>query len=39
MNDKFDEAYYNLAVILYNQSSYFNAKMNITKALHFDPKN
>lgn len=33
LNAKLDEAYYNLAVILYQQDSFFNAKMNIDKAL------
>lgn len=32
-NSQFDEAYFNVAVILYRQESYFNAKMNIEKAL------
>ena len=38
-NEQYDEAYYNLAVILYMQESYFNAKMNIEKALRFQPSN
>lgn len=33
INSKFDEAHYNLSVLLYLQKSYFNAKMNIEKAL------
>jgi tetratricopeptide (TPR) repeat protein len=33
LNAKLDEAFYNLAVILYQQDSFFNAKMNIDKAL------
>jgi tetratricopeptide (TPR) repeat protein len=39
LNDKYDEAYYNLAVILYLQESYFNAKMNIDKAIRWQAKN
>lgn len=39
INDKYDEAYYNLAVILYLQESYFNAKMNIDKAIRNNSKN
>jgi tetratricopeptide (TPR) repeat protein len=39
LNDKYDEAYYNLSAILYLQESYFNAKMNIQKALHYQPCN
>lgn len=33
LNAELDEAYYNLAVILYQQNSFFNARMNIEKAL------
>jgi tetratricopeptide (TPR) repeat protein len=33
LNAKLDEAYFNLAVILYRQGSHFNAKMNIEKAI------
>ena len=39
LNPKLDEAYYNLAVILYQQQSFFNAKMNIDKALHLSKNN
>jgi rhomboid protease GluP len=39
LNDKYDEAFYNLAVILYTQESYFNAKMNIDKAIALQPDN
>jgi tetratricopeptide (TPR) repeat protein len=35
-NCLFDEAYFNVAVILYRQGSYFNAKMNIEKALRIN---
>lgn len=33
LNGKLDEAYFNLAVILYRQGSHFNAKMNIEQAI------
>ncbi len=33
VNSHLDEAFFNLAVILYRQESFFNAKMNIEKAL------
>lgn len=39
LNPQLDEAFYNLAVILYQQESYFNAKMNIDKALHLRKDN
>jgi rhomboid protease GluP len=35
-NSQFDEAYFNVAVILYRQDSFFNAKMNIEKALRIN---
>lgn len=39
IDEKYDEAYYNLAVMLYLQESYYNAKMNIDKAVRYQPKN
>ena len=39
LNSKYDEAFYNLAVMLYIQKSYFNAKMNIDKAIACSNKN
>jgi tetratricopeptide (TPR) repeat protein len=39
LNPQLDEAYYNLAVILYQQNSFFNAKMNIDKALKLSKNN
>jgi Flp pilus assembly protein TadD len=39
LNSKYDEAYYNLAVMLYLQESYFNALMNIEKAVNIQSQN
>lgn len=39
MNDDFDEVHYNLAVCLYIQENYHNARLSIRKALEQQPKN
>ena len=39
INSNLDEAHYNLSVLLYLQKSYFNAKMNIDKALQISSAN
>jgi Flp pilus assembly protein TadD len=39
LNPLLDEAFYNLAVILYQQESFFNARMNIDKALQLQNNN
>lgn len=38
LNPRYGEAYYNLAVMLYLQESYFNALMNMEKAVLIEPK-
>ena len=37
--EEYDEAHYNLAVCLYVQENYYNAKLAITRALDHNPKN
>ena len=39
LNDGFDEAHYNLAVCLFMQENYYNAKFAIAKALQHAPRN
>lgn len=38
LNENYDEAHYNLAVCLYQQSNYNNSKLAIDKALQLNPK-
>lgn len=37
LNDHHDEAHYNLAVCLYIQENYYNAKYSIQKAIEINP--
>ena len=37
--DNYDEAHYNLAVCLFMQENYYNAKFSIAKACQICPKN
>lgn len=39
MEDNYDEAHYNLAVCLFMQENFYNARFSIVKALHYSPKN
>lgn len=39
LEDSLDEAHYNLAVSLFVQENYHNAKFAIMKALHHSPRN
>lgn len=37
LNGRLDEAYFNLAVVLFRQGSHFNARMNIEQAISLNP--
>lgn len=39
MEDSYDEAHYNLAVCLFMQENYHNAKFSVAKALVYNPNN
>ena len=39
MYEEYDEAHYNLAVCLFVQENYYNAKLSITRALDYAPNN